>query len=79
VIGSIAMLIGRFGIMIPALALGGVLAKKNVVPAGAGTFRTDSPMFAGLLIGVIIIVGALTFFPAVSLGPVVEQFSHGVF
>jgi K+-transporting ATPase ATPase A chain len=73
------MLIGRFGIMIPALALGGVLAAKNVAPAGAGTFRTDNPMFIGLLIGVIVIIGGLTFFPAVSLGPIVEQLSHGKF
>jgi K+-transporting ATPase ATPase A chain len=79
ILGGIDMLIGRFGIMIPALALGGVLAAKNVVPAGAGTFRSDNPMFVGLLIGVIIIVGGLTFFPAVSLGPIVEQFSHGKF
>jgi K+-transporting ATPase ATPase A chain len=79
VIGGIDMLIGRFGILIPAIALGGVLAAKNVVAAGAGTFRTDNPMFVGLLIGVIIIVGGLTFFPAVSLGPVVEQLSHGKF
>jgi K+-transporting ATPase ATPase A chain len=79
VLGGIDMLIGRFGIMIPALALGGVLAAKNVVPAGAGTFRTDNPMFIGLLIGVIVIIGGLTFFPAVSLGPIVEQLSHGKF
>src|ERR1700722_11746989 len=79
VLGGIDMLIGRFGIMIPALALGGVLAAKNTVPAGAGTFRTDNPMFVGLLIGVILIVGGLNFFPAVSLGPIVEQFSHGKF
>src|SRR5580704_7837581 len=79
VIGGVDMLIGRFGIMIPALALGGVLAAKNVVPAGAGTFRTDNPMFIGLLIGVIVIIGGLTFFPAVSLGPIVEQLSHGKF
>ena len=79
VLGGIDMLIGRFGIMIPALALGGVLAAKNTVPAGAGTFRTDNPMFVGLLIGVILIVGGLTFFPAISLGPIVEQFSHGKF
>jgi K+-transporting ATPase ATPase A chain len=79
VIGGIDMLIGRFGIMIPALALGGVLAAKNVAPAGAGTFRTDNPMFIGLLIGVIVIIGGLTFFPAVSLGPIVEQLSHGKF
>jgi K+-transporting ATPase ATPase A chain len=79
VIGGVDMLIGRFGIMIPAIALGGVLAAKNVVAEGAGTFRTDNPMFIGLLIGVIIIVGGLTFFPAVALGPVVEQLSHGQF
>ena len=79
VIGGVDMLIGRFGIMIPAIALGGVLAAKKVVPAGAGTFRTDNPMFIGLLIGVIVIVGGLTFFPAVSLGPVVEQLSHHQF
>jgi K+-transporting ATPase ATPase A chain len=79
VIGTIDMLIGRFGVMIPALALGGVLAAKNVVPASLGTFRTDNGMFVGLTIGVIIIIGGLTFFPAVSLGPIVEQLSHGKF
>jgi potassium-transporting ATPase potassium-binding subunit len=79
VLGGIDMLIGRFGIMIPALALGGVLAAKKTVPAGAGTFPTDTPIFVGLLIGVILIVGGLTFFPAISLGPIVEQFSHGKF
>jgi potassium-transporting ATPase potassium-binding subunit len=78
-IGAIDMLIGRFGIMIPALALGGVLAAKPVVPAGLGTFRTDNPMFVGLTIGVIVIIGGLTFFPAISLGPIVEQLSHGKF
>ncbi len=79
IIGAIDMLIGRFGIMIPALALGGSLAAKGVVPASLGTFRTDNPMFIGLLIGVILIIGGLTFFPAVSLGPVVEQLSTGKF
>ncbi|MHB8681376.1 MAG: potassium-transporting ATPase subunit KdpA [Acidimicrobiales bacterium] len=77
VIGSIAMLLGRFAIMVPALALGGVLAAKNVVPAGLGTFRTDTPLFVGLVVGVIVIIGGLTFFPAVALGPLVEQFAHG--
>ncbi len=77
--GSVAMLIGRFAIIIPALALGGVLAAKNVVPASLGTFRTDNGMFIGLTIGVIVIIGGLTFFPAVSLGPIVEQLSHGKF
>ena len=79
ILGGIDMLIGRFGIMIPAIALGGVLAAKPVVAASAGTFRSDTPLFVGLLIGVIIIVGGLTFFPAVSLGPIVEQLSHGKF
>ncbi|MGA8724165.1 MAG: potassium-transporting ATPase subunit KdpA [Acidimicrobiales bacterium] len=79
IIGGIDMLIGRFGIMIPALALGGALAAKNVVPASLGTFRTDNTMFVGLTIGVIVIIGGLTFFPAVSLGPIVEQLSHGKF
>ncbi len=79
VIGSVDMLLGRFGILIPALALGGSLAAKNVVPASLGTFRTDNAMFIGLVIGVIVIVGGLTFFPAVALGPIVEQLSHGRF
>jgi K+-transporting ATPase ATPase A chain len=79
VVGAIDMLLGRFGIMIPAIALGGSLAAKNVVPASLGTFRTDNTMFVGLVIGVIVIIGGLTFFPAVSLGPIVEQLSHGKF
>jgi len=79
IVGAIDMLIGRFGIMIPALALGGALAAKNVVPESLGTFRTDNPMFVGLVIGVIVIIGGLTFFPAVALGPIVEQLSHGRF
>ena len=71
---------GRFAEMVPALALGGVLAQKNIVPAGAGTFRTDTPLFVGLFVGVILIVGALTFFPAVALGPIVEQLqSHKIY
>jgi K+-transporting ATPase ATPase A chain len=79
IIGGIDMLVGRFGIMIPAMALGGVLAAKNVVPESLGTFRTDNGMFVGLTIGVIIIIGGLTFFPALALGPIVEQLSHGMF
>jgi K+-transporting ATPase ATPase A chain len=71
--GSFAMLIGRFAFLIPVMALAGSLARKRVVPAGAGTFPTTSPLFAGLVIGVIVIVGALTFFPAYALGPIVEQ------
>jgi K+-transporting ATPase ATPase A chain len=76
IIGGIDMLIGRFGILIPALALGGILAEKEVVPAGLGTFRTDNGMFVGLTIGVILIIGGLTFFPAISLGPIVEALTH---
>ena len=79
VVGAIAMLLGRFAIMVPVLALGGELAQKNVVPESLGTFRTDNAMFVGLTIGVILIIGGLTFFPAVSLGPIVEQLSHGRF
>jgi K+-transporting ATPase ATPase A chain len=79
VIGSIDMLLGRFGVMIPALALAGSLAAKGAVAESIGTFRTDNGMFVGLLIGVILIVGGLTFFPAVSLGPIVEQLIHSKF
>jgi potassium-transporting ATPase potassium-binding subunit len=79
VVGAVDMLLGRYAIMIPALALGGVLAAKNVVPESLGTFRTDNTMFVGLTIGVIVIIGGLTFFPAVALGPIVEQLSHGQF
>jgi K+-transporting ATPase ATPase A chain len=71
---GIAMWTGRYVFVIPILALAGALAGKKVVPAGPGTFRTDTPLFVGLLIGVIVIVGALTFFPALALGPLLEQF-----
>jgi K+-transporting ATPase ATPase A chain len=79
IINTFGLLLGRFAIIVPVLALAGTLAAKEPVHASAGTFRTDSPMFMGLLTGVVLIVGALTFFPAVSLGPIVEQFSHGRF
>jgi K+-transporting ATPase ATPase A chain len=67
------MWIGRYIFVIPLLALAGSLAGKKVVPAGKGTFATDTPLFSGLLVGVIIIVGALTFFPALALGPILEH------
>ena len=67
------MLIGRFLMMIPALALAGNLAQKKSVPPSPGTFPVDTPLFTVLLIGVVIIVGALTFFPALSLGPILEH------
>jgi K+-transporting ATPase ATPase A chain len=73
VMGGIAMWIGRYIEVIPIIALAGCLAGKKVVPASRGTFATDTPLFTGLLIGVVIIVGALTFFPALALGPITEQ------
>jgi K+-transporting ATPase ATPase A chain len=71
---GLTMLIGRFWMMIPALAIAGVLAGKKTAPPGAGTLPTNGPLFAALVVGVIVIVGALTFFPALSLGPIVEHF-----
>lgn len=70
---GLAMLIGRYGVIIPVLAFAGSMAKKNITPAGSGTFRTDTPLFAGLLIAVIAVVGGLTFFPVLSLGPIAEH------
>jgi K+-transporting ATPase ATPase A chain len=71
---GIAMLAGRFLMIIPVLAIAGSMVGKKVVPAGLGTFPTDGPLFTGLLAAVVVIVGALTFFPALSLGPIVEHF-----
>jgi K+-transporting ATPase ATPase A chain len=71
---GMAMLIGRFLMIIPLLAVAGSLARKRVVSASAGTLPTSGPLFVGLLVGVVVIVGALTFFPALTLGPVVEHF-----
>jgi K+-transporting ATPase ATPase A chain len=68
-----AMLIGRFLMLLPLLAIAGSLAEKKQVPVSAGTFPTHGPLFVGLLVGVVIIVGALTYFPALSLGPIVEH------
>jgi len=67
------MLAGRFLVIVPALAIAGSLIAKKTVPASAGTFPTDGPLFVGLLVGTILIVGGLTFFPALALGPVVEH------
>ena len=68
-----AILIGRFFLALPVLALAGALARKRVLPATEGTFPTDTPLFVGLVIGVVVIVGGLTFFPALALGPIVEH------
>ena len=70
---SFCMLVGRFGVIIPMLAIAGSMAEKKVTPVAAGTFHTDNWMFILLLIAVILIVGGLTFFPALSLGPILEQ------
>jgi len=74
---GIAMLIGRFALIVPALALGGFLAEKRIVPDSAGTFPVSGPLFSVLLISVVLIVGALTFFPALALGPIVEHLLMG--
>ena len=71
--GAIAMLIGRFWMIIPMMAIAGALAAKKIVPPSAGTFPTTGGLFVGLTVGVIVIIGGLTFFPALALGPIVEQ------
>jgi K+-transporting ATPase ATPase A chain len=71
--GAITMLVGRFFMIIPMLAIAGNLAKKKYVPPSLGTFPVTTPLFSVLLVGVILIVGALTFFPALSLGPILEH------
>jgi K+-transporting ATPase ATPase A chain len=70
---GLAMLCGRFLLIVPLLAIAGSLARKQPVPASAGTFPTGTPLFTGLLVGVVLIVVGLTYFPVLSLGPIVEQ------
>jgi K+-transporting ATPase ATPase A chain len=71
--GAISMLVGRFWMIVPAMAIAGSLAAKKIVPASAGTFPTTGGLFIGLVVGVILIIGGLTFFPALALGPIVEH------
>jgi K+-transporting ATPase ATPase A chain len=71
--GAVAMFVGRFWMIIPTMAIAGSLAAKKTVPASLGTFPTTGGLFVGLVVGVIVIVGGLTFFPALALGPLVEQ------
>ena len=71
--GAIAMLVGRFWMIIPAMAIAGSLAEKKSIPASVGTFPTTGALFVGLVVGVIVIIGGLTFFPALALGPIVEH------
>jgi K+-transporting ATPase ATPase A chain len=67
------MLAGRFVVIVPVLCIAGSLAAKRRVPAGAGTLPTTGPLFMGLLGGTVVVVGGLTFFPALALGPIAEQ------
>jgi K+-transporting ATPase ATPase A chain len=71
--GGVAMFVGRFFMIIPAMAIAGALAEKKSIPASTGTFPTTGGLFVGLVVGVIVIVGGLTFFPALALGPIVEH------
>ncbi|HEX4237279.1 MAG TPA: potassium-transporting ATPase subunit KdpA, partial [Xanthobacteraceae bacterium] len=71
--GAMAMAVGRFWMIIPTMIIAGSLASKKLVPASPGTFPTTGGLFVGLVVGVIVIVGGLTFFPALALGPIVEQ------
>jgi K+-transporting ATPase ATPase A chain len=70
---AIAMWVGRFAVIVPVLAIAGSMAGKKVAPPSLGTFPTDGPLFVGLLMAVILIVGALTFFPTLTLGPIAEH------
>lgn len=77
---ALAMFAGRFLVFVPVLCIAGLLAAKRVIPAGSGTMTTYGPQFVGLLVGTVVIVSGLTFFPALALGPVAEHFAtlHGV-
>ena len=72
IMGGIAMLLSRYWVALPALAIAGSLARKKIVPTGAGTLPTHTPLFIVTLASVVVIVGALAFIPALALGPVVE-------
>jgi len=74
VLGAVAMLIGRYWLAVLTLALAGSLARKKIIPASVGTLPTHTPLFVGLLIGVVLLVGALTFLPVLALGPIAEHF-----
>lgn len=72
-VGGLLMLFSRYWLVVPTLAIAGSLARKKIVPVSSGTLPTHTPLFVGMLVGVVILVGALTFIPALALGPVVEQ------
>jgi K+-transporting ATPase ATPase A chain len=79
IVGGLAMAGGRFLIIIPVLALAGALAAQKTRPVGQGTMPTDAPIFVGLLVGTVLLVGALNFFPAVALGPIAESLTGRLF
>ena len=74
--GAVAMFVGRFFMIIPAMAIAGSLVEKKSIAASAGTFPTTGGLFVGLTVGVILVVGGLTFFPALALGPIVEHLAN---
>ena len=78
-LGGLAMILGRFVPILAVLAVAGSLARKQVAPTGLGTLRTDTPTFVVLLVGVVVLVGALTFFPALLLGPIVQGLTDQLF
>ena len=71
--GGLSMLVGRYFVIVPMMAIAGSLVAKKIVPASAGTFPTHGGLFVGLLVGVILIIGGLVYFPALALGPIVEH------
>ena len=78
-LGGMTMVLARFIPIVFTLAVAGLMLKKRVAPAGLGTMRTDTPTFAGLLVGSVVLIGALTFFPALLLGPVVQGMTDQLF
>src|SRR6201999_1731581 len=79
VVGGFSMMFARFAPIVLTLAVAGQLLRKRVAPAGLGTMRTDTPTFGGLLIGTVVLIGALTFFPAILLGPAVQGLTSHLF
>jgi K+-transporting ATPase ATPase A chain len=78
-VGGMSMMVARFTPIVFTLAVAGVMLKKRVAPAGLGTMRTDTPTFGGLLVGTVVLIGALTFFPAILLGPAVQSLTSHLF
>jgi K+-transporting ATPase ATPase A chain len=78
-VGGMSMMVARYTPIVFTLAVAGVMLKKRVAPAGLGTMRTDTPTFGGLLVGTVVLIGALTFFPAILLGPAVQSLTSHLF